>query len=217
MRTLCVPNQIGELAVCKYCCVHCTSFRAYGHLRYGCVHKNYDRSFYLPAPTFIYGCVHCISTREVLILLQISGIKVSQHDSRGVRFDIRPLPPRGPNNRVPPKIRLCSPHTYAPYVKTSQNAPIANHRCYSPYRASHNIISHHHAYIGPLWHVGAGFGPIGIFNICITRAPRWGVVRAKLWDFGMAYHGRCSTWLVALLLLQALKEKVKLRRFSRRE
>ena len=23
------------LAVCKYCCVHCTSFRGYGHLRYG--------------------------------------------------------------------------------------------------------------------------------------------------------------------------------------
>ena len=40
-----------------------------------CVHKRYDRSFYLPAPTFIYGCVHCISTREVLILLHISGIK----------------------------------------------------------------------------------------------------------------------------------------------
>ena len=34
---------------------------------------------------------------------------------------------------------------------------------------------------------------------------------------GDAYHGRCSTWLVALLLLQAIKEKVKLRRFSRRE
>ena len=71
----------------------------------------------------------------------------------------------GPNNRVPSKIRLCTPHTDAPYVKTSQNAPIANHRCYSPYRASHNIISHHHAYIGPLWHFGAGFGPIGISNI----------------------------------------------------
>ena len=65
-----------------------------------------------------------------------------------------------PNNRVPSKIRLCTPHTDAPYVKTSQNAPIANHRCYSPYRASHTIISHHHAYIGPLWHFGAGFGPI---------------------------------------------------------
>ena len=71
----------------------------------------------------------------------------------------------GPNNRVPSKIRLCTPHTDAPYVKTSQNAPIANHRCYSPYRASHTIISHHHAYIGPLWHFGAGFGPIGIYNI----------------------------------------------------
>jgi hypothetical protein len=71
----CVPNPIDELAVCKYCCVHCTCFRGYGHLRYGCVHKKYDRSFYLPAPTFIYGCVHCIATREVLILLGASQVK----------------------------------------------------------------------------------------------------------------------------------------------
>jgi hypothetical protein len=46
-----------------------------GQLSYGCVHEKYDRSFYLPAPTFIYGCVHCIATREVLILLGASRVK----------------------------------------------------------------------------------------------------------------------------------------------
>jgi hypothetical protein len=78
----------------------------------------------------------------------------------------------GPNNRVPFKI--------------------PNHRCYRPYRASHNIISHHCTYIGPLWHFGARIVPIGVFNIFITRAPRWRVVGAELWDFGRVSTTMCD-------------------------
>ena len=81
---MCVPNPIDELAVCKYCCVHCTCFRGHGHLRYGCVHEKYDRSFYLPVPTFIYGCVHCIPTREVLILLGTS--RINKTKTRFIKF-----------------------------------------------------------------------------------------------------------------------------------
>ena len=78
-------------SIVKYCCVRCCSFRGYGHLPYGCVHKPYGVSFYRSFQwVFISICVlvfmslytvsqperhDCSHAERYGLFLQISRIK----------------------------------------------------------------------------------------------------------------------------------------------